>query len=100
MKSSVITGVTGQDGAYLAQQLLERGDTVLRCLSQGKLGQFLAAEELGILDHPISSWWNSILSIPAHAFGCSIKPSRIVSTIWRRKVSSASHSNNPLRRRK
>ena len=28
MKTAVITGITGQDGAYLAELLIEKGDKV------------------------------------------------------------------------
>ena len=52
MKSSVITGVTGQDGAYLAQQLLERGETVFGAFRRVSSVNFWRLEELGILDHP------------------------------------------------
>jgi GDPmannose 4,6-dehydratase len=52
MTSSVITGVTGQDGAYLAQQLLERGHTVFGAFRRVSSVNFWRLEELGILDHP------------------------------------------------
>ena len=39
---AVVTGITGQDGAYLAQLLLEQGLPCLRHLSARQLGQFLA----------------------------------------------------------
>ena len=43
MPTSVITGITGQDGAYLAQQLLSAGDTVYGAFRTSQFGQFLAA---------------------------------------------------------
>jgi GDPmannose 4,6-dehydratase len=52
MKTSVITGVTGQDGAYLAQQLLERGDMVYGAFRRTSSVNFWRLEELGILNHP------------------------------------------------
>jgi len=52
MPNSVITGVTGQDGAYLAQQLLERGHTVYGAFRRTSSVNFWRLEELGILDHP------------------------------------------------
>jgi GDPmannose 4,6-dehydratase len=52
MPNSVITGVTGQDGAYLAQQLLERGDTVFGAFRRTSSVNFWRLEELGILNHP------------------------------------------------
>ena len=42
MPTSVITGVTGQDGAYLTQQLLSARAHSLRRISPDELGQFLA----------------------------------------------------------
>jgi len=52
MKSSVITGVTGQDGAYLAQQLLGEGQRVYGAFRRVSSTNFWRLEELGILDHP------------------------------------------------
>jgi GDPmannose 4,6-dehydratase len=51
MPTSVITGVTGQDGAYLAQQLLERGDSVYGAFRRTSSVNFWRLEELGILNH-------------------------------------------------
>ena len=51
MKTSVITGVTGQDGAYLARQLLERGQKVYGAYRRTSSVNFWRLEELGILDH-------------------------------------------------
>lgn len=51
MQTSVITGVTGQDGAYLAQQLLERGQKVYGAYRRTSSVNFWRLEELGILDH-------------------------------------------------
>jgi GDPmannose 4,6-dehydratase len=52
MPTSVITGVTGQDGAYLAQQLLERGHKVFGAFRRTSSVNFWRLEELGIYDHP------------------------------------------------
>jgi GDPmannose 4,6-dehydratase len=52
MPNSVITGVTGQDGAYLAQQLLERGHTVYGAFRRTSSVNFWRLEELGIHAHP------------------------------------------------
>ena len=52
MPNSVITGVTGQDGAYLAQQLLEQGQTVYGTFRRTSSVNFWRLEELGILHHP------------------------------------------------
>lgn len=52
MKISVITGVTGQDGAYLAQQLLERGDTVYGAVRRTSSLNLWRLEELDVVGHP------------------------------------------------
>ena len=52
MPCTVITGITGQDGAYLAQQLLERGHKVYGAFRRMSSVNFWRLEELGILDHP------------------------------------------------
>jgi GDPmannose 4,6-dehydratase len=52
MPTSVITGVTGQDGAYLAQQLLERGHKVFGTFRRTSSVNFWRLEELGIREHP------------------------------------------------
>ena len=52
MPTSVITGVTGQDGAYLTQQLLERGHKVYGAFRRTSSVNFWRLNELGVLDHP------------------------------------------------
>ena len=52
MSTSVITGVTGQDGAYLAEQLLSRGETVYGAFRRTSSVNFWRLQELGILEHP------------------------------------------------
>lgn len=52
MPISVITGVTGQDGAYLAQQLLEQGHKVYGGFRRTSSVNFWRLEDVGILDHP------------------------------------------------
>lgn len=51
-KSAVVTGITGQDGAYLAQLLLERGYTVHGTYRRTSSVNFWRIEELGIREHP------------------------------------------------
>ena len=51
-KSAIITGVTGQDGAYLAQLLLEKGYTVYGTYRRTSSVNFWRIEELGIRNHP------------------------------------------------
>ena len=50
--NAIITGITGQDGAYLAQLLLEKGYTVHGTFRRTSSVNFWRIEELGIADHP------------------------------------------------
>lgn len=49
--SAVITGITGQDGAYLAKLLLEKGYTVYGTYRRTSSSNFWRIEELGISGH-------------------------------------------------
>ena len=51
-KRALITGITGQDGAYLAQLLLEKGYAVTGTFRRTSSVNFWRVEELGIQDHP------------------------------------------------
>lgn len=52
MKKAIITGITGQDGAYLAQLLLDKGYVVFGTYRRTSSVNFWRLEELGIQDHP------------------------------------------------
>lgn len=52
MKNAVITGITGQDGAYLAELLLEKGYRVYGTYRRTSSTNFWRIEELGIDRHP------------------------------------------------
>ena len=52
MKNIVITGITGQDGAYLAQFLLEKGNIVYGTYRRTASTNFWRLEELKIRNHP------------------------------------------------
>ena len=52
MKTAVVTGVTGQDGAYLAQLLLEKGYRVFGTYRRTSSVNFWRIQELGIHGHP------------------------------------------------
>ncbi|MBD9576658.1 GDP-mannose 4,6-dehydratase [Pseudomonas sp. PDM23] len=52
MKTAVITGITGQDGAYLAELLLDKGYTVYGTFRRTSSVNFWRIEELGIQSHP------------------------------------------------
>ena len=49
---AVVTGITGQDGAYLTQLLLEKGYTVFGTYRRTSSVNFWRLDELGITDHP------------------------------------------------
>lgn len=49
---AVITGITGQDGAYLAQLLLSKGYEVYGTYRRTSSVNFWRIEELGLLGHP------------------------------------------------
>jgi len=49
---AIITGITGQDGAYLAQLLLDKNYTVYGAYRRTASTNFWRSEDLGIKDHP------------------------------------------------
>ncbi|HZX78324.1 MAG TPA: GDP-mannose 4,6-dehydratase [Lysobacter sp.] len=49
---AIITGITGQDGAYLAQLLLEKGYTVYGTYRRTSSVNFWRIDELGVSGHP------------------------------------------------
>ncbi|MET3493597.1 GDP-mannose 4,6-dehydratase [Variovorax boronicumulans] len=51
-KRAVVTGITGQDGAYLAELLLAKGYTVYGTYRRTSSVNFWRIEALGIQDHP------------------------------------------------
>lgn len=52
MKNAIITGITGQDGAYLTQLLLEKGYRVFGTYRRSSSMNFWRLEELGVVNHP------------------------------------------------
>ena len=52
MKKAIITGVTGQDGAYLVQLLLEKGYEVFGTYRRTSSVNFWRIAELGVESHP------------------------------------------------
>lgn len=52
MKKAIVTGVTGQDGAYLAELLLEKGYEVYATYRRTSSVNFWRIEQLGIQNHP------------------------------------------------
>jgi GDPmannose 4,6-dehydratase len=51
-KKALVTGITGQDGAYLAQLLLDKGYDVTGTYRRASSVNFWRIEELGIASHP------------------------------------------------
>ena len=51
MRRAIVTGITGQDGAYLAEVLLEKGYKVFGAYRHTSAPNFWRIEELGIKDH-------------------------------------------------
>ncbi|MFK7870080.1 MAG: GDP-mannose 4,6-dehydratase [Roseobacter sp.] len=51
-KRAIVTGITGQDGAYLAQLLLEKGYDVVGTFRRVVSTNFWRIADLGIQDHP------------------------------------------------
>ena len=62
MKKAIITGITGQDGAYLSQLLLDKGYMVYGTFRRTSSVNFWRIEELGIQSHPSFHliWFNMI----------------------------------------
>lgn len=52
MKTALITGITGQDGAYLAQLLLDKGYMVFGTYRRTSSVNFWRIQELGVHNHP------------------------------------------------
>ena len=52
MKKAIVTGITGQDGAYLSELLLEKGYKVYGTYRRSSSINFWRIEELGIKTHP------------------------------------------------
>ena len=52
MKTAIITGITGQDGAYLTKLLLGKGYTVYGTYRRTSSVNFWRLDELGVSNHP------------------------------------------------
>ena len=63
-RTAVITGITGQDGAYLAQLLLSKGYRVVGTYRRTSSVNFWRLEELGVAMHP---WSQALQEYPEMA---------------------------------
>ena len=52
MKKAIITGITGQDGAYLTELLLQKGYIVYGTFRRTSSVNLWRIEELGVSKHP------------------------------------------------
>jgi GDPmannose 4,6-dehydratase len=52
MRTALVTGVTGQDGAYLSEFLLRLNYKVFGAYRRTSSTNFWRLEELGVVDHP------------------------------------------------
>jgi GDPmannose 4,6-dehydratase len=68
-KTALITGVTGQDGAYLARLLLEKGYQVFGAYRRTSSVNFWRLEELGVTSHPNLN----LIEYDLTDVGCSIR---------------------------
>jgi GDPmannose 4,6-dehydratase len=69
MKTALITGVSGQDGAYLVQLLLDKGYKVHGAYRRTSSVNFWRMQELGVTDHPHLELVEYDLTDP----GCSLR---------------------------
>jgi GDPmannose 4,6-dehydratase len=60
MKTAIVTGISGQDGAYLAELLLNKGYKVYGTYRRTSSVNFWRIEEVGVANHPNLTWWNMI----------------------------------------
>lgn len=52
MKTAIVTGITGQDGAYLTALLIEKGYRVIGTYRRSSSVNFWRLEDVSMLDHP------------------------------------------------
>jgi len=54
-KTAIVTGITGQDGAYLAALLIQKNYRVIGAYRRSSSTSFWRLEHLGLVDHPMLS---------------------------------------------
>lgn len=68
MKTAIVTGITGQDGAYLADLLLSRGYRVIGTFRRNSSTNFWRLEDLGIYGHEMLQLVEFDLTDPGSTF--------------------------------
>ncbi len=100
MRKAIITGVTGQDGAYLTQLLLEKGYTVYGTYRRTSSVNFWRLEEQGVSQHArLHLIEYDLTDLGANIAYCK-NISQMRFTIWPLKASWVSHLNNQVQQRK
>ena len=100
MKKAIITGITGQDGAYLTELLLQKGYIVYGTFRRTSSVNLWRIEELGVSKHPnlhLIEYDLTDLSASIRLLQ-STGPPRC--TTWPRRALSACRLRNRLRLRK
>ena len=87
-KTALSTGITGQDGAYLAQLLLDKGYTVYGAYRRTSSVNFWRLHELGLEPHQRLHLVEHDLTDQGASIALCKKPSRMKFTTWRRKALS------------
>ena len=96
-KTAIITGITGQDGAYLAQLLLEKGYRVIGTYRRTSSVNFWRIEELGISEHPTLQLVEyDLTDLGVEHLACSRSASPTRSTTSPRRASSACRFEQPV----
>ena len=87
-KTALITGITGQDGAYLAKLLLDKGYTVYGTFRRASSVNFWRIASLGVRDHSRLHLVDyDLTDLGGGIRHHSARLSRRKSTIWRRRAS-------------
>ena len=94
MKSALITGITGQDGAYLAALLLDKGYKVYGAYRRTSSVNFWRIEVVGVAGHPdlhLVEFDLTDLSASIRLLQSTAQPRSI---IWLHRVLSVCRSNS------
>ncbi len=78
-RTAIVTGITGQDGAYLSHYLINQGYRVYGGYRRTSSVNFWRIEELGILEHPEFHLLDLDLTDPGNALRAvsSVKPDEV-----------------------